>query len=461
MKQAYSFLIFVLVSIQLQAQQGYFITIDADDNQFFSVTVGKKLYSSSAIGHLVISNLKDSTYKLAISFPGSSYGEQTFTIDLNKKDSRYQLKKNAEKAWSLQELQSHVSTKTEVAPPTTPKPVQDVPVKSGNAFAKMMAAVVNDTAVLTISPLKSETVKKPDEAKKQSELNTDTAKKVDLAASDKKTDTSKIVAAPVTKSSIDSSAKADKASATKSQPENSTVKNADPVHDKNIAAKAAAGTAVIAKPEKTSKIIKVNERWTKESRELVFIDSSNGSADTVRVLIALEQATEEKKEVVDTAVVKGKTNANVVDTAAVKIAPPVAPVINKTADTAVVRNEKKEIDSLAGKSAPAVSPEKKPIINSDCKSFATEADVDKLRIKMIGESNLDERILIAKKVFRTKCFTTRQIKALTELFVNDKTRYSFFDAAYPFVSDTSNFRQLVDLLSDVYYIDRFKVMVRM
>ena len=135
MKQAYSFLIFVLVSIQLQAQQGNFITIDADDNQFFSVTVGKKLYSSSAIGHLVIPNLKDSTYKLAISFPGSSYGQQSFTIDLNKKDSRYQLKKNAEKTWSLQELQSHVSTKTEVPPPITPKPVQDVPVKSGNAFA--------------------------------------------------------------------------------------------------------------------------------------------------------------------------------------------------------------------------------------------------------------------------------------------------------------------------------------
>ena len=80
---------------------------------------------------------------------------------------------------------------------------------------------------------------------------------------------------------------------------------------------------------------------------------------------------------------------------------------------------------------------------------------------MLSESNLDERIVLARKVFRTKCFTTKQVKALTELFVNDKTRYGFFDAAYPFVSDSENFKALVELLSDDYYINRFKVMVRM
>jgi hypothetical protein len=80
---------------------------------------------------------------------------------------------------------------------------------------------------------------------------------------------------------------------------------------------------------------------------------------------------------------------------------------------------------------------------------------------MLTESNLDERIQIARKFFRTKCVTTRQVRALTELFVNDKTRYAFFDAAYPFVSDSSNFKSLIDLLNEEYYINRFKAMVRM
>ncbi len=101
------------------------------------------------------------------------------------------------------------------------------------------------------------------------------------------------------------------------------------------------------------------------------------------------------------------------------------------------------------------------LMNSDCTKFATDSDVDKLRVQMLKEGTDDEKIFVARKVFRTRCFTTKQIIALTELFTTDEGRYMFFDAAYPFVSDSGNFKSLIRFLSNEYYINRFKALVRM
>ncbi len=101
------------------------------------------------------------------------------------------------------------------------------------------------------------------------------------------------------------------------------------------------------------------------------------------------------------------------------------------------------------------------MINSDCRSFAVDADVDKLRIKMLAENNVDDRIMAARKYLKTKCFYTKQIKSLSELFLSDEGRYRFFDASYPFVIDTDNFKELVSLLRDEYFVNRFKAMVRL
>lgn len=97
------------------------------------------------------------------------------------------------------------------------------------------------------------------------------------------------------------------------------------------------------------------------------------------------------------------------------------------------------------------------IVNSDCRNFAADYDVDKLRVKMLENSKEEERIATAKKVFKTKCFTTRQIKALSEVFTTDGEKFRFFEAAYPFVSD-DHFKDLTDLLADPVYNGKFKIM---
>jgi hypothetical protein len=99
------------------------------------------------------------------------------------------------------------------------------------------------------------------------------------------------------------------------------------------------------------------------------------------------------------------------------------------------------------------------MVNSDCRNFASDQDLDKLRLAMLDQDGAERRIAAALKVFRTKCFSTRQIRALSELFNTDDGRYRFFEAAYPYVSDTDHYPDLLAFFTDPFYIQRFKTLV--
>jgi hypothetical protein len=127
--------------------------------------------------------------------------------------------------------------------------------------------------------------------------------------------------------------------------------------------------------------------------------------------------------------------------------------------TEVKEDNKVESKALTEKSVDQ-SVQKTTMINSDCKNFAMEDDFLKLRKKMVTKYVDDEMILIAKRVFKVKCFTVEQVKNLSVLFLKDSGKYAFFDMVYPFVADSHNFHVLQNQLTDSYYIDRFKVMLR-
>ena len=110
---------------------------------------------------------------------------------------------------------------------------------------------------------------------------------------------------------------------------------------------------------------------------------------------------------------------------------------------------------------PANEPLLKPLsINSDCKSLANENDFMKLRKKMVAENKDDDMISVARKAFKSNCFSTEQIKNLGVLFLKEEGRYRFFDASYPFVYDSQNYNALQAQLTDEYLINRFKAMIR-
>ena len=136
----------------------------------------------------------------------------------------------------------------------------------------------------------------------------------------------------------------------------------------------------------------------------------------------------------------------VVDSPAAK-----APVVKKDTATGIV---------TADSGKPGKRPAAPLFLISDCKEVALDADIDKLRVRMLLVVSDDDRIALAKKLYRLKCFSVKQVKALSELFKTDEGKYKWFDAIYPYVSDSGNFSSLGELIKNDYYLNRFKAMLR-
>ena len=441
------------------AQQNYFVFIQSDKQQPFYIRFHEKTYSSSAIGHLVLPKLGDSTYHLSIGFPRNAYPERDYTLPINRQDHAFQLTWKGEQGWVLQDDLTMA----------TIQPAQGV--TAGNSlglgerktgeFATLMASLVNDTTVMYKTLVKAETPKSaPVAAKadtaialKEPETRIDTA--IAMAIAPIKTDTAKQVQEVVVTTRVDS-AKTDTAKVIVAQPAPTPDTAVAMAVDSAVRKPAVDSQAVtkVAVPEAKASIVQVQEHSGETTKELVFVDSSAAGVDTIPVLIALEKQPVKPVAKPDTMVAA----ANKVETADTKPNKSDKPDSTATATTvtpAVDNSVAVKNDSAAAK------PKALVLFNSDCVNFATEQDVDKLRVKMLAANSVDDKIGAAKKIFKTKCFVTRYIKGLSELFPSDETRFKFFEAAYPFVSDTSSFRELVDLLSSELYIARFKAMVRM
>jgi hypothetical protein len=227
-----------------------------------------------------------------------------------------------------------------------------------------------------------------------------------------------------------------------------------------------------------------------DGTEMVFVDEQNGVKDTIRVFIPAEKnaisVVEEKHATLEKPITELKEEAVVKQTEKVtdaKFLEIELPNPNqKTAEKKAEENKAVENNAVENKpeekSLPAVDQIKKEdakvqtvkpteepaqkviMINSDCKSFASDDDFLKLRKKMAAVESDDDMIAIAKKMFKTKCFTVEQIKNLSVLFLKDAGKYAFFDMTYPFAADSHNFHILQNQLTDTYFISRFQAMIR-
>ena len=182
------------------------------------------------------------------------------------------------------------------------------------------------------------------------------------------------------------------------------------------------------------------KKTNKDGIEMIYVDDNGDTKDTIRILIPSDK----------------KKNEEIKTTEPVVSAPTIQqddkPKENKAEYK--ISEQEKEIIKEANKEVL-----KPAMINSDCKNFATDEDFLKIRKKMVAENNDEDMIRAARKIFKTKCFTTEQIKNLSALFLKDEGKYMFFDAAYPFVSDSEMYSTLENQLSDNYYITRFRAMI--
>ena len=454
--------------------QDYFVFIGSDHRQPFYVRLDSQLYNSSPEGHLLLAPLRDSDYTMTIGFPGETAPEQRYALRVRGKDRAFELRRQDDGSWRLYDE----GAKNWVTAQEKEKGSGEdgsAGVKKDDAFSRMMAGIVHDTAVLYNTFAMEEALKDSPTGKSTPAPDSAVALRADSSVAGRtgnpvagrtgnpvagRTDkpiagrADSVVAMRVNRPKVvlvDSAAvrlvdspevaRADSAvvnragspaglradsvvvnrdpaalradsfpiprvdSPAKRKPDNSLVRRGDNLVKRKADSlhKGAAVAAIPVAPSAAQAVVKVSEKQSSHSVRQVYTDNK----DTVVVIIPRDTA------------------------AAAAVAKPV--------DTA----------GRAGKTI--------AYINSDCHNFATDYDVDRLRVKMLAAAKDEDRIGLARKIFKTKCFYTPQVRALSEVFSSDAGKYRFFEAAWPFAAD-EHFPELSALLSDPVYIGKFKTL---
>jgi hypothetical protein len=119
--------------------------IDAENKQSFTIRVGDQFYTSSSHGHVVLSHLKDSNYRLGLRFPKMNMTELVFPVTVRQKDLGFQLK-GSESSWVLYNWQTKETIKQVYERDSSR--ILEQGIKRDDGFSRLMAAVVNDTSVM-------------------------------------------------------------------------------------------------------------------------------------------------------------------------------------------------------------------------------------------------------------------------------------------------------------------------
>lgn len=409
-------ILLLITGLRSFSQQDYFIYIQADERQPFYAVINTKVYSSSESGYMIIPKLSDNNYRIMIGFAKNAFPEQRFDIIISKKDLGFQLKHFNEKGWGLFNLQTMSVTMNKGQEQKTTEGITGT--KKTDAFSALLANVVNDSAILytSVAPKLPEPEKQqPLQVVKQNEsenLDTQTvAVSTQLNVQPELKEIKDTVKIP--------------AESEKVVTDNNSIPTPEPAIDMdNIKA------VKNAKAEKAF-VSKLEERKTNDAYHATYLEQYNFVTDTIRISIPFNDIsvlTPSGKE--ETVTRQPTVNEAVVS--------PSLPGNNNTADTR----------------RPSVS-----IVNSDCKNFASENEVDKFRVRLLNDNTIEDKIKSTRRFFKNRCMTVKQVKALSELFPTDETKLLFFETSYPFVSDSGNIYMLEEMLQNNTYKVRFKDMI--
>ena len=507
-------ILLILLAGRNYAQQDYFVLIQADNNQPFYARMEGKLFSSSTQGHLILSQLKEGSYGITIGFPKQNLAELQFSMSVHNKDFEFQLKDLGEKGWGLFNPQTLELKMPDEKKEAEPKNHLEG-VKKDDAFSRLMAGVVSDTAVMYNTYTMEATLKDSPIVSKSASADTSTtvvmgggtppAPSSPTAASGKDTTLASLnsltgteapkeniptvispgtdttlrtemtakpeMTPPVTKAETitknnilpaDSSFSITKRGDSviidlASHKGDSSVAGLTPVAPESVSLVPKSTSSVAPALPKASPVVKISERKTTKGVRLVYADHIKGSkADTIVIIIPGDTAVGLAQRSTGTGSIAsspvGSGNPAVVPAGADRLL-----TVQKEADIPAQKTSPAAVTTSRPDTVQKKMPTRSLFINSDCRNFATEYDVDKLRVKMLEAGKEEDRITTAHKVFKTKCFSTRQVKALSEVFTSDALKFRFLETAYPFVSD-DHFKELAELLADPVYNSKFRTM---
>ena len=147
MKKYVVCLVLLVVSINNALGQHYFF-IEADGRQPFYVKKADTLFSSNALGFIILSRNYQSELTFSIGFPQHKYPEIVFSLSAMDHDRGFQLKKLDQKGWVLFDRETfeifESNLPVEVKKPEIAEPVG----RSGSEFGNMLAEVTDDKTLL-------------------------------------------------------------------------------------------------------------------------------------------------------------------------------------------------------------------------------------------------------------------------------------------------------------------------
>ena len=448
-------IVFILVgTYSVNAQENYFVYLQTENNQPFYARMNNKVISSTTTGYMILPKMSEGKYEVTIGFPKKEFGEEKFTIEINNKSEGYLLKDFGEKGWSLFNLQ----TLALVSPNTTDSPAMGVATNTEikeDPFSQMLATVTKDSTLLRKNtPLAAAPVAPVQEILKTEENVQETA--VTVLPEKKNTEEVKETITRVE----------------------------DPIVEKTIPP-----SEIIYNPEKKqgSQPVKILGVVSRDGSEMIYVDKTINSTDTITVFIPNEKGRTDsefvKIEVKEAAPPKNEPEFTITPTVVSPIKEENRGAVvmdvkeeGKTESKIIYKEETKKPASqvfiIRDDSSPKQTENKSegslillPAVpakstNSDCKDLANKNDFLRIRKRMAAEKGNDAMVFAAKRIFKTKCFSTEQIRNLSYLFLSDEGRYMFFDAAYPYTFDTEKFPTLVSQLKDEYYVNRFEAMIQ-
>jgi hypothetical protein len=441
MKNLFLFLAFIVFAICASAQKVYFIYLQSDNSGPFYLKVGDKIYSSSASGYLILSNLVDSSYNFSIGFP-SSKSESKFMVPLEAKDKGF-LIKNFDFGLGLFDLQRL----TVIRELKDDSPQNISYIRRNDDFSSLLSKAAKDTSLLyaivrvkeedvamqKVQPKAIDTVEKNEESVLPKDTVGSNSPQTSIALAEQRQDTIEMPQSNSDTKAIENIVNKDReenavTSAERVEPIDSTT-NVEPdtvSNGANISSIPLAAEEIVFKK---SIVTKYSESSTSEGFGLVYYDIYDGGRDTIRLLI------------------------------------PNPPIIFKTSEQDSSLEQKnfirvEELRKDTVQQTPIVVAAKNiTSVSSQCKAVASTNDFFKLRKNMASENTDEGMIAEAKKYFKSKCFTTEQVKNLSALFLTSAGKYQFFDAAYLHVSDQKNFSSLESEIKDDYYLKRFKALI--
>lgn len=399
MKKLQLSILFSLAVLTATSQKIYFIYIQAEPQQPFFVKINKKILNSTASGYIILPKLVDSTYSFNIGFPQSKGIEQQFSVKVGKQDHGYLLKNFDTKGWGLFDLQTMAVQMSLVGNSA----IAVNGSKDESSFTDILSKAADDPSIKE-KPVQPKVEEKKPVVEEKKPVVEDKKPIVDEKkpiVEEKKTDIKEEVVTP-------------KEETTTTKPD---------TYEK-------------------SQVKKWSESSTTEGFGLVFIDIyENGVIDTIRVLIPTS------KPIINVVKEEPKEEKKFLE---------ITPDATKKDSPPVVKEEK----TTEVKPIVTTLPVEKAVVKNNCIEVAAESDFFKLRKILAGEESEDNMTTAAKKYFKTKCFSTAQIKNLGTLFLTEEGKYNFFDAAYKYVTDPAIFISLQEELKDPYYNSRFKAMLR-